>query len=372
MPANLTPDYHAAERRYREANTTEAKLAALNEMMSTIPKHKGTEKMQGDIKRRIARLKQASERKGGAARQKPFWHVEREGAGQVVLLGPPNSGKSTLLRELSNAEPEVADFPFTTRVPLPGMVNYENVQIQLLDLPPLAPGRTPPWVRGLVKSADAALLVLDLGSDDLLEQTEGALAELDGYRVDLQPLLAGGGAGQAEPAAASLQSSEDDDSGLDLGDDELDEDEAYDEDDGQTAPRAVKPAIMVGAKWDDPDAPIRLELLREMLRTSGVRRLPFVPVSTLDGQGLAALRRGMFELLEIMRVYTKAPGKKPDMNTPFVLPKGSTILEAASQVHKDFARDLKFARVWGAKVFSGQMVPRDHVLQDGDIIEFHV
>lgn len=354
MPANLTPDYHAAERRYREAETTEAKLAALYEMMATIPKHKGTEKMQGDIKRRIARLKQASERKGGAARQKPFWHVEREGAGQIVILGPPNSGKSAILRELSNAVPEVAAFPFTTRMPLPGMVSYENVQIQLLDLPPLAPGRTPPWVRGLVKAADAAILVLDLGSDDLLEHTEGVLAELDGYRVDLCP------AHEDEPH-------------LRLDPDDLDDETGeYEDPAAEAAPRAVKPAVLVGAKCDDPDAPLRLELLREMLDVTPLRRLPFLPVSTLDGQGLAQLRRAMFDLLAIIRVYTKAPGKKPDMDAPFVLPKGSTVIDAAAQVHKDFARSLKFARIWGTGVFDGQMVPREHVLRDGDIIEFHV
>jgi ribosome-interacting GTPase 1 len=166
---------------------------------------------------------------------------------------------------------------------------------------------------------------------------------------------------------------------LDLDDELQDEGEEEPDDDddryrtgGPALPRTSKPAILVGAKYDEPDAPVRLELVREMLKAAPVRRLPFVPVSTIDGQGLAELRRGMFEMLEIIRVYTKAPGKKPDMNTPFVLSKGSTILEAASQVHKDFARDLKFARVWGAKVFAGQMVPRDHVLEDGDIIEFHV
>ncbi|MDP2871117.1 MAG: TGS domain-containing protein [Bacillota bacterium] len=385
MPANLTPDYHAAERRFREAETPDAKLAALHEMMATIPKHKGTEKMQGDIKRRIAKLKQASERKSGAARQKPFWHVEREGAGQIVLLGPPNSGKSAILRELSRAEPEVADFPFTTRVPLPGMVSYENVQIQLLDLPPLAPGRTPPWIRGLVKAADAVLVVLDLGSDELLDQTEGLLAEIDGYRVDLYPVQGGPEVPQAivtatgQVSAPATEAAPAAEAGaarrqvLAQDEDEVRaEDEDEDEDDAGAAPRALKPAAVVGAKCDDADAVFRLELLRESLAGSPLLRLPLVEVSTLDGRGLDKLRRRMFELLEIIRVYTRAPGKKPDFETPFVLPRGSTVIEAASQVHKDFARDLKFARVWGAKVFDGQMVPRDHILQDGDVIEFHV
>jgi len=176
MPANLTPDYRAAERKWKEASTPQDKLAALEEMLATIPKHKGTEKMQADIKRRIAKTRnEMQQRHKGAARQKPFYHVEKEGAGQVVLVGAPNAGKSSILRALSRAEPEVADYPFTTRVPLPGMVPFENVQIQLVDLPPLTVDLSEGWLYGIIRSADAALIVVDLADEDLLNQTQTVL-----------------------------------------------------------------------------------------------------------------------------------------------------------------------------------------------------
>jgi ribosome-interacting GTPase 1 len=359
VPANLTPDYRAAEQRYRDAKSIPDKLAALQEMMATIPKHKGTEKMQGDIKRRVARLRDASKRKSGTARQKPFWHVDREGAGQIALVGTPNAGKSSLLRALSNATPEVASYPFTTRSPLPGMALYENVKVQLLDLPPVSPGRTPPWMRGVIKAADGVLLVLDLGSDDLLEDTEAMLGELAEYELELLP------------PAPEGEARDEDEYWVDLGDDEG-EDE-YDFAGGEAAPRQNrKPAMIVANKADDPDARTRLDLLREVLAESAVRDLPLLVVSAGSGEGLGQLRRAAFELLGKIRIYTKAPGKKPDRSAPFVLPRGSSILEAASAVHKDFANSLRFARVWGRKVFDGQMVPRDHILEDEDVIELHV
>ncbi len=364
MPANLTPDYLAAERRYREARTIPDKMAALQEMMATIPKHKGTDKMVGDIKKRMARLRQESTRKSGAVRQKPFWHVDREGAGQVVLVGSPNSGKSSLLRASSNAPPDIADFPFTTRAPMPGMVLFQNVQIQVLDLPPVALGRTPPWVRGLIKAADAVALVFDLSSDDLLEEVEGTMAELEQYELVFFPPGACDDAG-TRPGGAT--ESEDGEYWVDLGEDEVDPET------GEIAPRQNrKPCFIVGAKADDPDAATRLGLFRELIAGTPWVELPVLTASVLTGAGLDQLRKAAFESIGVIRVYTKAPGKKPDYNTPFVLPRGATVYNAASAVHKDFATNLKYARVWGRRVFDGQTVHRDHVLEDEDVIELHV
>ena len=375
MPANLTPDYLAAERGYREAKTIPDKLIALHEMMATIPKHKGTDKMQGDIKRRIARLRQESMRKSGTVRQKPFWHVEREGAGQVALVGSPNSGKSSLLRALSNATPDVADYPFTTRAPVPGMVRYNNVQIQALDLPPLATGRTPAWLRGVIKAADAIAFVLDLGSDTVLEDTEDLLAEIAGYDLNLLPpdtsvatILGGAGAEVTVAGdSAAAPADRDEDYWVDLGEDEIDPET------GELVPRQNrKPAVIIANKVDDPDALARLSLWREVIAGTPLANLPVIAVSVLAEQGLDDVRRVLFDLLDIIRVYTKAPGKKPDYATPFVLPRGSNVLNAASAVHKDFATRLRFARVWGKRVFDGQTVHRDHVLEDEDVIELHV
>ena len=322
MPANLTPEYLAAEKKWKAATTPQDRLAALQEMLATIPKHKGTDKMQADIKRRIAQVRREMQRKGGTARQKPFHHVEREGAGQVVLVGPPNSGKSALLRALSRAEPEVAPYPFTTRVPLPGMVPFENVQIQLVDLPPLTREFSEGWLYAIIRTADAVALTLSLGEEEVLEQAETALRLLEEARIPLRaPQAAGEG----------------------------------------------KSALTVATHVDAPGAAVRLDLLREFVGG----RLPVVAVSTVTGEGLEALRRALFESLGVIRVYSKPPGRKADLSAPFILRRGATVLDAAEAIHKDFAAQLRYARLWGRDEYAGQMVGRDHLLEDGDILEVH-
>jgi len=321
VPANLTPDYLEAERRFRLAQTMSEKIEALEDMLATIPKHKGTEKMQADIKRRLARLRQEAQQKRGGGKR-PVYIVDKQGAGQVVMVGPPNAGKSQLLAALSNASPEVAPYPFTTRLPLAGMVQFENVQIQLVDLPPLAREGTPPWLPQVVRNADALLMVVDGGSDDVLEQVETTLDLLGEARIAVRT------------------------------------DERAGE--GKAVLAAVNKCDLQGARD-------RLAILEELFGA----RLKFLPVSGLSGFGLQELKRALYEILGVIRVYTKAPGKDPDFNAPFIMKAGTTIIEAAATVHKEIARNLKYARVWGAKTFPGQMVQRDYVLSEGDIVEFH-
>jgi ribosome-interacting GTPase 1 len=322
MPANLTPQYLEAERRFRQATTPDEQLAALNEMMATIPKHKGTEHMRADIRRRMAKVRTEAARKRSAGRGPTWQHVPREGAGQILLVGPPNAGKSRLLAALSNASPVVAPYPFATRIPLPGMVAFENVQIQLVDLPPIAPETAEPWLFALIRQADAALLVADLTSDDLLSAIEETLELLSRFNVRL----------------------------------------------GRTgSPEEGVPTVLVAAKMDAPGASERLEILREMIAD----RFPILVVSAEAGTNVDTLRREMFALLNVIRVYTKAPGRRADVSTPFVLKRGATVQDAAAVVHKDFSERLKYARIWGARAFEGQMVQREHVLEDGDILELH-
>ncbi len=325
MPANLTPEYLAADRKFKEATTPQAKLAALEEMLAVIPKHKGTEKMQADLKRRIAKLRQEAQRRRGAARARPFYHVDREGAGQLVLVGGPNVGKSSLLAALTNAQPEIADYPFTTRVPLAGMAAFEDVPIQLVDLPPVSPEMTEGWLYALIRGADGALVVVDLADPDLLSSTEQVLA-----------LLAAGGVEITPPGAPR-------------------------------GPRQT-PGLFVATKLDAPGARDALEIFKEFYAA----RLPVLPVSAQQDVNLGELRREMFRLLGKIRVYSKKPGKKPDLDVPFVLPQGTTVQEAAGAVHKDFAERLRYARLWRAGEYDGQMVSRDHVLRDRDILELHM
>jgi ribosome-interacting GTPase 1 len=315
----------AADKKFKEATTPQQKLEALEEMLATIPKHKGTEKMQADLKRRIAKVRQETQRRKGAARARPFYHVEREGAGQIVLVGPPNSGKSSLLAALTNAQPEIGDYPFTTRVPLAGMAPFEDVQIQLVDLPPVSPEMTEGWFYAIIRGADGALAVVDLSDPDVLTSTEQTLESLASGGVELIP-----------------------------------PDRPHGE------PRQVR-AVFVAAKLDAPRAAEALEIFKEFYGG----RLPVLPVSAREDVNLLQLRRTLFEMLDVIRIYSKKPGKKADTDAPYVVRRGTTVLDAAGIVHKDFAQHLKYARLWRRGALEGQMVSREHVLEDGDILELH-
>jgi|YelNatPaOPRAMG01_1025707.scaffolds.fasta_scaffold00008_136 ribosome-interacting GTPase 1 len=329
MPANLPPQYFEAERRYREARSVPEKLEALKEMLAVMPKHKGTEKLQADIKRRIAKLKEEAQRgkKGGGKGYSLY--VEREGAGQVTLAGLPNVGKSSLLAALTHAEPEIAEYPYTTRKPQPGMFEFENIGIQFVDLPPLDPQFMEPWVPGIIRVSDAVLLIVDLASEDPLSQAEQTLEILRSYKIE--PV-----GHPVRPEAGALV--------------------------------AEKPALLVGNRLDLPGAAENLQILSSLY----AGRYRVLGVSAREGTGLAELGRSVYELLDIVRVYAKPPGKEPDKEKPFVFRRGSTLLDFAAAIHKDFVERLKFARVWGKNKFDGQRVNRDYVLEEGDVIELHI
>ncbi len=313
MPANLTPDYLSAEQEYKNARTPRERVAALERMLATVPKHKGTEKLQADIKRRLSQARKESQRKG-ASHALPFYFVEREGAGQVALVGPPNSGKSQLVCALTHARPEVADYPFTTRLPTPGMMQFENVQIQLVDLPPFSEEFMEPWLPQAVRGATASVLVVDAGDADVL----GAIEFIE--------------KGFAERRLAS-------------------------------------PRMLAAAKADLDPGGGNYRALAELYG----ERYRCLAVSALGGQGLEEFRRAAFDMLELVRVYTKPPGKKPDMTAPYLLRRGQTVMDLARQVHEDFAERLKYARLFRVSgERDGLMVERTHVLEDGDIVELHV
>lgn len=329
MPANLTPQYKQAEERFRQAATHEQKLEALREMMALLPKHKGTEKLQADLRQRLAKLEHEAlqGRKGGAHRSDPG-HVPREGAGQWVLVGPPNAGKSALLRALTHAHPTVAPYPFTTHVPQPGMMPFEDVQIQLVDTPAVSAQHADPYMVNLVHNADGVLLVFDPTADDLGESVATIVSLLGRARV--WPM------GRPRPA--------------------------------DVPPFFVERPVLVAVnKCDfDPD-----ETLTALARESLPADLPLFRVSAEHGEGLDALKAMLFARLDRIRIYAKEPGHKPDLARPFVLPRGATVHDLARTVHKDIAERLRFARIWGHARFEGQQVDRDHPLADRDIVELH-
>ncbi len=326
MPTNLPPDYFKIEQAFRKARTTEEKIRLLEDMMSVVPKHKGTDRLRADLRKKLAALKRAPKARKTVARYESPYHIEREGAGQVALVGTPNTGKSALLRAVTNAEPEVAPYPFTTWTPTPGMMTFENVQIQLIDTPPLNEEHIEPELMNLIRRVDLVALVLDLQAYPI-QEFEDALALLKDYHI------------------APLHSR-----------DEITVDETG---------WAFKPFLILVNKSDDPSGDEDVAVLGELLGDEW--RL--IPVSAETGRNLDRMRRAVFEMLELVRVYSKPPGQEPDPSAPFVLEKGSTVEAFAAKVHRDFLKTLKTARIWGAGVYDGQMVGRDHVLHDGDVVE---
>jgi hypothetical protein len=338
MPANLSPEYKAAEAAYRKTRDPRQRLEGLREMLRTIPKHKGTEHLQADIKARIKDL--TGELEGGAHRAGghggPPLVVRPEGAAQLALIGPPNAGKSALHARLTGSSAHVADYPFTTQYPEPGMMPHEDIAFQLVDLPAISPGHSVPWIGGTLQSADAALLIMDLAEPDCLEQLQAVLAILAQKRVTLTERWPGGS-------------------------------EAVDPQDDD--PFAVRlPALLLANKADRiPDIGKELAAFREL---SGAR-FPALAVSAATGQGLGEIGPWLFRNLGIVRAYTKAPGHAPDRGRPYTLRTGQTVADVARLVHRDLERSLRYARVWGHDGFDGRQVGPEHPLTDGEIVELH-
>jgi ribosome-interacting GTPase 1 len=329
MPANLTPQYQKAEEEYRRAQSAQEKVDCLQKMLGLIPKHKGTEKLQADLKTRLkeARAELKSDKKSGK-KKGPSYKFPRQGAGQVVLVGAPNSGKSRILAELTKAEPQVAVYPFATREPMPGMMPWEDVAVQLIDTPPITASHFEPYLTSIVRSADAVLLCLDGSSDDAPQETAEVISQLQSRKTILADYT------------------------------------GFDEDDFSLL--RVK-TLLVLTRADDPDSEIRLQLFREMVPT----KFAIQPVELDREESREALRNRIYEFLDMIRVYTKRPGKPPDYKDPFTLPRDGTVEDLALQVHREMAEKLKFAKAWGTGTHDGQSVGRDHQLYDKDLIELH-
>ena len=316
MPANLPPTYYKLKHEHEAAKTDEERLRLLEEMLRIVPKHKGSEKVVSDIRRRIAAHKRAPAEKGkGSGKRSYSEHIPRQGAGQIVLFGPPNGGKSQILAKFTNANAEVSATPYTTTTPMVGMLRYENIQFQLIDTPSIMPDYVLPTVMTLIRNADLALPVMSLASDNLLDDLDTVMQLLN----------------------------------------EVDDDVSEDE------------YLIVANQLDAVGADERLEILKEFYGET----LQIYPISTETEDGKEDLLQGLYKALEILRVYPKAPGKAIERDDPIVLPIGSTVLDAAVGLHKDF-EEFKFARIWGPQWHDGQSVSRNDVVYDGDVVEFHL
>jgi len=331
MPANLPPQYYELEREYKQERDPREKLRLAQELLRIMPKHKGTDKLQGEMKAKISQHKKLLESPGkshGTRQAKATDYIEREGAGQIIFIGPPNSGKSSLIDVLTRAKPLVADYPYSTREPLAGMMTFETVQIQLVDTPPISSDQYDSYMSNLIRNADIVLLVCDLSDSKLLDKIDVLVKQLEEKRIILQPEVK-----------------------------EQHEDPRY----------MIKKTILCAHKFYDDESGESLSQLEERLPGFTV-----IKTSIIDDESMERLKRALFEFLKIIRVYTKHVGKEVKLEDPVILPVGGTVEDAAIEIHKDFGKKLKFAKIWGKGKFDGQRVNREYQLSDEDVIEFHM
>lgn len=327
MPANLTPQYKEAEERFRSAAEPEEKLAALREMIALLPKHKGTEKLHADLKRRLSKLLNEAKQRSKAGRKVDVYHVDKEGNPQIAVIGPPNAGKSSLVARLTGAVLQVAPYPYTTSLPVPAMMSAGGALVQLVDTPPFMGGDLPNWLPNLVRNADAVLVVVDGLDEESIGTVEALLAALAEKRVFLESE-----ANTDLPVAS-----------------------------------ASRACILAVNKVEGEEGNAGLELARDLY----AGRLVVRGTSNADAGEAEELKEALFGLLGLIRVFTKQPGKPPDRDRPFLLPRGSTIEDLAASIHKEVASKLRFARIWGSGAFDGQQVSSHHLIEDGDVVEIH-
>jgi ribosome-interacting GTPase 1 len=329
MPTNLPADYYNAEERFRSATTTEDKVKHLEEMLSTIPKHKGTDHLRADLRKKLSKLKTAATSRKVSKKQVSPYHINKEGAGQVVIIGCTNAGKSTLVAAQTNATPEVSEVPFTTWTPTPGMMAIENIQVQLIDTPPFSEDYIDPEFLNLIRRVDLVLIMIDLHANPV-QELNFVIEKLLENRIAPKYLE-----GNVEGEGFIL----------------------------------YVPCLVLVNKYDSEEYGEHYEIFQELLEEEH----PLIPASVKTGFNLDVLKKRVFDELGVIRVYSKAPGKEADKTSPFVIEKGIQLADFAGKVHKDFQENLKSAKIWGTSAdFPGQLVSRDHVLEDEDVVELQI
>lgn len=305
MPANLPPQFFKLQEKLKKTKDNQEKIEILKEMLAICPKHKGTERVQEEIKSKIAKLRRALPKK---IKREQIYFVEKEGAGQVILIGPPNSGKTSLLNLICNTNFEVRDYPFTTKLPTPGMFLYQNVLIQLVDTPPLTRDFHPGWMKSLIRQADLILILLDLEKDPK-ENLKEILDIFEEWKIEQKILI-------------------------------------------------------VGNKFEKEISKRNFEILKEEFEV--------FPISVKEKINIEELKEKIFQSLNIIRVYSKEPKKEVDFERPWILKKGTKLIEWVEEINKEMVKKFQGAKLYKKDLKSFQLVGKDYVLQDGDIIEIKV
>lgn len=322
MPANLPPQYFHVQNRLQQASSAAEKIAILEELLSIVPKHKGTEKVQMELKSKISRLKKEAQSGGIKGPARFSFHIPKEGVGQAVLCGPTNVGKSSLFTGLTGVGAEIGDFPFTTRDYKIGMMRYENVQVQIVDTPPIMPEFMDKWMPSVIKNADLTVCVIDPSADDILEQVELVNRRLEEKGISLF----------------------------------------------RRDPGILSPKVLIVANKSDKDSfQHNMDIMREFY--PDIKPVIF---SAETKEQLPALKQAIYRALDVVRIYCKPQGKSPDFNSPVVLKNGSNIMDFAADLGKVFVEKFRHARLIRPDNPQGIMVPRDYKLNDGDIIELCV
>ena len=373
MPTNVTPEYAAAERRYQQAKSIQEKIAALEEMLRTVPKHKGTENLRQELKSRLAKLKRELERRKKQQKAAASTEtIKKESPALIVAIGFPNSGKSTVINQLTGAKLQVAEYPFTTSTPAVATLNIKGAKLQLVELPGfiLNAQESNTQLFAISRIADLALLITDPFSplEELIKAFDTANIKLNQEKPDIKikKNMLGGidiigfeniiNAKKEQVIAAAREFYTN----------------AVIEIKSKCTIELFKSALDPSTKF----LPAIIILTRTDLATQeqiDAFRERFQHFEIIPSTEKEKIITAIWKKLKLIKIYTKEPGKKPKLDEPICLKKGSTVKDAAEQIHKDFIKKFRFARIWGrAAKFPGAKVGLSHKLQDEDIIEFHV
>jgi len=388
MPANLNAEAKTKWKKFLGEKRPETKLKALEEFHSAIPKHKGNEKLRAQIKRKISGLKLEieSRRKHGARTSSHDIFLKKEGAAQIVILGLTNVGKSSLLSILTNAKPQIANYEYTTTKPIQGMLEFENLKFQLIEAPALIPQNSEDkvWnskILTLARNSDGLILMVNL-SRDCISQLDFILNSLEDFGIstyrpksmvdilkekshgiqitvsgqltdcslnDVKKLAYDYGIRNAIIRISGENSLEDIENAI------LENRKIY------------KSTIIIANKLD-----IKTEQNSKILKDKAFKKIPIIAVSCDTKKNTDEIGKLIFRSLEIIRIHTKEPGGKASVDMPFIIRRGSSVINVAKEIHSDLFENFRYARIWGpSSKYPGEKVGRTHTLKDKDIVEIH-